>query len=126
MLRVIKEDGSPTRFFVESNCLQCGNHQCVKLFNKYLKQGLHSGMKCPKCGGMLDHRWHLVDIAEFNGNGFCGCEFFAFRQQPLLTRATPAEQGMGKWRCKHIVAARDFALDVALRAHRYDNKRKAA
>jgi hypothetical protein len=125
MLRVIKEDGSPTRFFVESNCLQCGNPQCGKLFNKYLKQGLHAGMKCPKCKtGMMDHRFHLVDLAFYNNHGKCSCEYFMYDREPKVSRETPVEQSMGKWRCQHIDAARDFALDVALRAHERENQKK--
>lgn len=43
----------------------------------------------------------LVDLDEYNGNGWCGCEDFEFRRQPLLERG--AEPGTE--RCKHIECA---------------------
>ncbi len=52
----------------------------------------------------------LVDICACKGNGWCGCEDFAFRHLPAWQR------GEAGWhRCKHIAAAREFELDDAVR-----------
>lgn len=42
----------------------------------------------------------LVDMDEYDGIGWCACEDFQFRHQPLLERG---ERGTDK-RCKHILA----------------------
>ena len=67
--------------------------------------------------GVMRERFHLVDIAEFNSNGICSCEFFECGHGPKLRGMSSVEQAMGKHRCQHIEAARSFALDVALKCH---------
>lgn len=52
----------------------------------------------------------LVDICACQGNGWCGCEDFAFRHLPAWERGEP-----GRHRCKHIDAARNWELDDAVR-----------
>lgn len=52
---------------------------------------------------------HLVDLAEFGGNGRCSCQHFDFRIRPELE----AGQTPPVTRCKHIDAALiALALDV--------------
>ncbi len=118
MLRVIKIEGEATRFYVESQTLQCVNAQCSKLFNRRRRPDLWIGQACPKCDvGTLDVRFHVVDLSCFNLNGECSCEYFAFSLGPKVSRLQPVDQGAGAHRCSHIEAARGFALDVSLRAH---------
>jgi hypothetical protein len=133
MLRVKAIPGERTRFWVESGTLICV--QCSKTFNRRtrhrLMEGgsetvyLHIGDPCPKCNGTLDVRFHVVDISEWNGNGSCGCEYFQISLAPKLSRMPLPEQGGGTMRCAHIRAARDFALDVAIKAHEFDRYRRA-
>ena len=42
---------------------------------------------------------YLVDLAEFDGNGWCGCESFQYRHQSQLERSTATVR-----RCKHLLA----------------------
>jgi hypothetical protein len=71
----------------------------------------------PPCAGVVDVHWHTVDIAAFNLNGACSCEYFERVLAKDLRRTSSADQGAGLKRCKHIHAARDFDLDVRLRCH---------
>lgn len=43
----------------------------------------------------------LVDMGEYDGNGWCGCEDFEFRCQPKLERGHNAPD---QTRCRHIRA----------------------
>lgn len=55
---------------------------------------------------------YLVDLDEFDGNGFCGCLHFENRMLPKLAEAqerrTKVDQPL---RCKHIIAAQKFVKD---------------
>lgn len=42
---------------------------------------------------------YLVDLAEYQGNGWCGCESFQYRHQALLEQSTATVR-----RCKHLLA----------------------
>lgn len=53
---------------------------------------------------------YLVDICANKGNGWCGCRNFDVVHGPAWQRGEP-----GWHRCKHIVAAREFELDDAVR-----------
>lgn len=126
MLRVKAIPGEPCRFWCESNSLICVNAQCSALYNRRWRHRpepgatavyLHVGDLCPKCGSQLDLRFHVCDISAYNCSGRCGCEFFQFNLEPKVSRLSPAEQGMGQYRCSHIIACRDFALDLALKGH---------
>lgn len=126
MLRVLKIPGEATRYHVESNTLECvlnRRHQ----FSRLRKRGIYIGGPCPKegCPGTLDCRFHQVDISMYNLNGWCSCEYFAFGLEPKVSRMGPAEQGAGNHRCAHINAARDFALDVSLKAHERERYARA-
>jgi len=52
----------------------------------------------------------LVDICALKGNGWCGCEDFAFRHQPAWQRGEP-----GRHRCKHIIAAMLFECEEGIK-----------
>jgi hypothetical protein len=54
--------------------------------------------------------WHLTDLEEYDLNGFCSCETFAFRMQPALERGERGEH----LQCWHIRAARRYVLDTLL------------
>lgn len=138
MLRVKAIPGEPTRFWVESWTLECP--QCSAKFNRRTRHRLlaryedvpHSGYlyigdPCPKCGGELDCRFHVVDIANYNGVGECGCEYHQMKLGPELRKLSLAQRGGSgdKYRCSHVKAARDFALDVALAAHDFERHRRA-
>lgn len=143
-LRVQKVEGEATRFHVESNSWCCT--RCDATYNRKHRPKLQLGQQCPAClrrkdgrlkraatlfggkkwvhdenpdapVGRLDHRWHLVDIAAFNLNGQCSCEYFCYAVGPQLRLLSPAAQGDAKLWCTHIAEARRFALDVALKAH---------
>jgi hypothetical protein len=88
------------------------------------RPGRRPGDQCPRCGGQLDVRFHRVDISAYGLNGWCSCEFFAFSLGPKLDKLGKAERGAGLYRCHHIWAARDFALDLSLKAHEAKAHRK--
>lgn len=50
----------------------------------------------------------LVDMDEYDGVGFCGCEDFQFRHQPLLERGAAQVGALSGrkdlFRCKHLKA----------------------
>lgn len=123
MLRVLHVEGEPTRYRVESNSRECLS--CGRLFNWLKRPGIRIGGACPRCGGVLDVRFHLVDLVAYNGSGQCSCEFFSFVLGPKVSRCLPHEQGDGKFRCSHIDAARDFFADTMLKAHEADRYAKA-
>src|SRR5437773_724807 len=60
----------------------------------------------------------LVDIEEYDFNGFCSCETFIFRMQPLLERG---ERGP-HLRCYHLNVARMFLLDELLKRIKYSSR----
>ena len=53
-------------------------------------------------------RKYLVDLENFHFNGQCGCEHFAFNLGPRLSAGAPAGN---RYRCAHIMEARDWLLD---------------
>jgi hypothetical protein len=61
--------------------------------------------------------WYLVDLGEYNGNGSCGCQHFEFRLKPTLERNHEIDWTRTPMRCRHIEAARQFALDVILKSY---------
>lgn len=55
---------------------------------------------------------YLVDLEEYNFNGWCPCEDFEFRMKPSLERgAAPAPT----LRCWHIKQARRFFCETKMR-----------
>lgn len=150
MLRVKSVISSPSQFYVEGDSLVCAGQGCGRVvrrlpaehvwFNKRQKLFLTSigvlklvektqqiwqdvaphvdGERCVKCGRPMEIRWHLVDITDEHGNGYCACEYFQFSLLPYVTKLTALS---GDYRCRHIEAARDFALEMTIRAH---NKRE--
>lgn len=56
-------------------------------------------------------RYWLVDLAAYNGNGWCGCPHFQYRLHPLLSRGAD-----GVLRCHHIQAARAFCSEAILQS----------
>lgn len=143
-LRVQAIPGEPTRFRVESNSLEC--LRCHKLFSRQ-RGNYHVGQQCPHCKASLtndvvfnriltseaqvelakaelDVRFHTVDISTYNRNGWCSCEYFEFSLATKLRGILPNQQAEGRYRCSHIDAARDFALDVALVVHKQETGEK--
>ena len=70
-------------------------------------------------GGRLEVRFHVVDIAAHNMNGKCGCEYFEFALENVVAGLPPEIQGLGKYRCSHIDAVREFALDLTILNHEH-------
>lgn len=153
MLHVKPVHGEPTCYEVESHHMQCTGPECRKLtarapdpvwFNRRqqdflagvglwtraeralakLREGWKSDGQCRRCGAALEPRWHRVDVAALDLNGFCTCEYFECALGKAARQATKPERQAGKFRCSHIEAARDFALDLSLAAHERANGRK--
>lgn len=134
MLKVHPVQGEATRFYVESNTLECLNRECGKikayvfhprLFNRKEHPELQVGGRCPVCKtGQLDVRFHQVDVSEYNCNGSCTCEHFVLnpKMEKKIKTLSPAEQAMGMCRCHHINEARDFALDLSIKGHQRFHK----
>ncbi len=87
------------------------------------------------------HATHLVELADYSGNGSCDCTDFQMRFGALLSQRIDADQaiarGLVKWpnkerkyqvrksdalRCAHIMEARDQACSHFIRA--FDAARK--
>jgi hypothetical protein len=120
VLRVKPVPGEATRFWVESNTLQCVVPECAKQFNRKLRSDLGIGSLCPSCkAGKLDVRFHTVDLANYEPVGECSCEHFQFRLGPELSKMPPEQRAekAALMRCSHIREARDFAIDLTLKAH---------
>jgi hypothetical protein len=59
---------------------------------------------------------HLVDLAEYDGNGECACKHFEVRFKPDLERGINRD-----WlRCYHILRARGFVLNAIIAASKQD------
>jgi hypothetical protein len=59
---------------------------------------------------------HLVDLSEYDGNGKCNCDHFAFRFSPALERGINDD-----WlRCYHILRARGFVLNTIIAASKVE------
>ena len=108
--------GEPTRFDVSSNRFGCTN--CESRFLKIEHPFLDEGCKCPDCGkGLIEERYHLVDLASYDLCGACSCEWHAFSITPKLRATTKEERLFRPKRCAHIEYARSFALNVLLKLH---------
>lgn len=63
---------------------------------------------------------YLVDVESYWGNGWCDCPDFRVKCEPFLSRGR--KNFVGVARCKHILAAREFAayeqLDLVLTMRR--------
>lgn len=145
MLHVKPIQGEQTRFYVEAQTLQCTNcnnqasrtpyrhiyfghrqkaflqqigvwGKVKKVLDK-VKDDWKDDGQCRKCGHVLEPRWHQVDIALWEGNGQCSCEFFAYTLGPLVRKLDKAQRSAGLHRCLHIDAAREFAVDLAIKMH---------
>lgn len=92
-----------------------------KILSGLKKPIMRPGDQCKKCGNVVDHRWHRVDISAYNLNGECGCEKFYYDYGPALRRGGAV---CGEHRCSHIEAARDFALDLSLASHQKNQGHK--
>ena len=78
------------------------------------------GSPCPRCGQALDLRFHRVQLELNDCVGWCSCEVFYYVYQPALAKMASAEERIAAakdHRCQHLFEARDFALDLTLRAH---------
>lgn len=69
---------------------------------------------------------HRVDMLEYGGNGWCGCEHFAARVQPHLDRG---EKPSVIWECRHLRAVRHWSAvelwsEIAKRLGANDEERK--
>ena len=84
---------------------------------------------------------HLVDIADFDGNGACGCTDFQVNLAPLLHRGLSAQDAFAAdladlrdyhifeedcLRCWHICQARGFSLALAIEKELSTQKKNPA
>ena len=67
---------------------------------------------------------HLVDLLSRDLIGECSCEHFQFKLLQALEVATPKErqEHPSKFRCKHILHARNAVTDIFLCALRATNE----
>ena len=108
--------GEPTRFEVSSNRWGC--NLCEARFLKIENSFMDSGMPCPKCKqGVVEERWHLVDISSFDGCGQCDCEWHQCSIAPKLRKMEKSARIFRPIRCQHVSFARTFILDVLLKLH---------
>ena len=116
--------GEPTRFYVESTALECP--ACKKSISRRDTKHKHAaiGDPCPLCQqGVLEMKFHLVDLSCYRPIGECSCEHFQFRLRVELSKLPPKAlynltQGQAaKFRCTHIEAARSLALDLTVEQH---------
>lgn len=116
--------GSATLFSVEADTLGCSrtNHCGFTVRRGHPNHGRYDGEKCPRCeGGVLEMRYHQVDVAALSGWGRCSCENWQFKISGQLAKMTIDERTeqnakmFQKNTCKHIKAARAaYALPANL------------
>jgi hypothetical protein len=73
----------------------------------------------------IDGLLYLVDLEEHERNGACGCPDFEFRHRPKFNDGAKPNGGDER-RCWHIVQARNYFLDAAVRViarNFYEKKR---
>jgi hypothetical protein len=127
VVNVIPIPGEATRFWVESSSLECTDKACGKLFSRLKHTDMRAGDKCPKCGAVLDIRYHLVDISAYWPIGRCTCEYYVFTLGPKVAKMQPSKlKSLTQYeaqslRCSHIEAARTAALDRTIHAHQAVN-----
>ena len=122
MLKVAHIEGEPTRFRVEGNSFRCS--VCPARFLKRENSMMAVGMECPKCHkGKIEERWHLVDIASLDTNGFCDCEWFQYSVLTKVKKMSREQRIAHPLTCAHIPIARAFALDVALNLHLWEQRK---
>lgn len=71
---------------------------------------------------------HVVDLEEYWHSGWCTCEEFAFRIEPLLRRRIIEPCTDRAW-CSHIREAREVVAEAAINAvakHRAHSRRADA
>jgi hypothetical protein len=111
--------GEPTRFDVSSNRWGCT--ECESRFLKIEHPFLDEGCKCPDCGkGLIEERYHLVDLASWDLAGQCSCEWHAFSIVPKLKAMTRERRLMNPPRCAHIEYARNFCIDFLLKLNQLE------
>jgi hypothetical protein len=121
MLKVKAIPGEPSRFRVEGNSFRCS--ECPARFLKRENSMMREGMACPKCHkGFIEERYHLVDIASYNTNGACSCEWFHYELAPKVKKMSKGQRLTNPLRCAHISIARSFCLDVLLELHNWEQR----
>ena len=125
-IRVIKDQDCPTRYFVESSSLEC-----VKCRHVVSRSKATAADPCAKCGGKLDVIFRHVDMADLQPVGKCDCPDFDYHKRSKLERMRERErrglcfEEQDRWRCQHIRAARNFALNETVAAHEAERLRDA-
>lgn len=110
-LRVLPMQSEPTRFLVEAESLRCTNCGRQYPFKKHPR--IMARDECPHCEARLEFHFYTVDLVEHDMNGQCDCPHFRTR---LAVKLRDEPEG-GPYRCKHLLAAREFCLDQMLIAH---------
>jgi hypothetical protein len=68
---------------------------------------------------------YLVDLEFYWGVGKCGCKWFATHLEPTVCRWMAEERDISDdWRCKHLIAARQYLGDDLVRKQLEVLKRK--
>lgn len=60
---------------------------------------------------------YLVELEELDFNGWCSCHSFYFTHYPRWRADWERGVRTGPHRCKHLAAAREYALDLTLRQY---------
>jgi hypothetical protein len=120
-MKVTPMEGSPTVFMVESRSLQCT--RCARRFNQRDQKkfgGLKPGDACPRCCGTLKRVLpYQCDLSEDFPIGRCAC-IDGMNRNSRARRLTQAErlalddEAQDQYRCRHLRAARSFALNREL------------
>lgn len=61
--------------------------------------------------------FYKVDLTHYRLNGECDCPHFRMRLEGKLKEQPRTEWSRGLWRCKHIDASREYALNITLREY---------
>lgn len=115
-MRATRLNGSATIYSVEADTLGCSRTSyCLYVTGSRTRK--KEDDPCPRCHqGLLERRFHQVDIAAFQGIGICGCEAAAFKFRPILDKmnftqiAEAPHAARQRLRCKHCLAARAAAI----------------
>ena len=76
-----------------------------------------AGGMCRRCGGLLESREHLVDLAGMDMAGICSCEYWQIVVRKKLEPLKPHERMCFEETCQHVMDCQRFAYQLALRLH---------
>ena len=96
--------------FLDKDDYRARNRNCEKLRAAVIEPITGEPLRFHVQSRTVENLKHLVDLEEYNFNGFCGCQDFDFRKRMIAERRNGERA-----RCWHIEQARDFFINDILK-----------